>query len=651
MKRVYLVCAALLLLCVSGSVRAQDDVDLLDGLVAYWKMDETSGVRYDAHANHDLTDNNTVGYTSGIIGNAAMSVAGNNEYLNASGVFSTSLLSVSGWFTAGTSTAIFMQLLGGEDIETQLYYNASYDNVYVTLVEYDGAIECEEWAYFSVDETALSHAVLVQDRASQVIYVYWNGALESTLDYSTCGDLPDSRDYDIRFLSNSALVDEVALYDRLLNSDEIDTLYNAGDGLSYDEFGMYRSSGTSYNGVISYWSLDEGTGTRYDSQGTNHLTPTGSPGNTAGRVGSAVDLTGTEYLSLASGNIVTGSESFSILGWFATDEECATAGDCTAMAVWGPAFDDREWRLSYYANSIYANVQTSSGIVPLYIQATPGNWHAVGLIYNAAAETCALRVDSHTTQAACTGANFGTDTPLYIGYDGTDKLIGVVDEVVMFDRAITETTWATFHNGGFGAGYYDLVQQSVYYAYLPMVKRNSSIAGADTCDGVTCPDGQHCLDGTCVNDTDIEGIIEIDYESASWQQWAEIFDDLFSPVLKQIEELRVAIETMNADACGNISETDAFVPSGDDLEFGEDQTTLEVVYNLGLALGKPVAYVRVLRSYDILGLNYMTITISYFVVVFLFFGFITAYVIGMRLIRGALDLLKWIYEWIPAKST
>jgi hypothetical protein len=58
---------------------------LLTDLEAYWKLDETSGTRFDSTANNnDLTDNNTVGNTTGKIGNAASFVAANNERLSLS---------------------------------------------------------------------------------------------------------------------------------------------------------------------------------------------------------------------------------------------------------------------------------------------------------------------------------------------------------------------------------------------------------------------------------------------------------------------------------------------------------------------------------------------------------------------------------------
>ncbi|MBU0513002.1 MAG: hypothetical protein KJ638_15045, partial [Chloroflexi bacterium] len=43
----------------------------IDGLVAWWSLDETSGTRYDSHGGNHLSDNNTVGYSTGKQGNSA----------------------------------------------------------------------------------------------------------------------------------------------------------------------------------------------------------------------------------------------------------------------------------------------------------------------------------------------------------------------------------------------------------------------------------------------------------------------------------------------------------------------------------------------------------------------------------------------------
>jgi len=52
---------------------------LLNGLVSWWWLNETNGVREDSVGSNDLTDNNTVGYTAGKIGNAAAFVAASQQ--------------------------------------------------------------------------------------------------------------------------------------------------------------------------------------------------------------------------------------------------------------------------------------------------------------------------------------------------------------------------------------------------------------------------------------------------------------------------------------------------------------------------------------------------------------------------------------------
>jgi hypothetical protein len=84
-----------LVLVLAVSMQAQGLIDpyrfaaavntntLNNGLIAYWKMDETSGIRVDSGGNGlNLTDINSVGFTTGIITNAADFVPASTQYLN-----------------------------------------------------------------------------------------------------------------------------------------------------------------------------------------------------------------------------------------------------------------------------------------------------------------------------------------------------------------------------------------------------------------------------------------------------------------------------------------------------------------------------------------------------------------------------------------
>ena len=71
------------------------------------------------------------------------------------------------------------------------------------------------------------------------------------------------------------------------------------------------------DGLVNYWKLDEASGMRLDSHGTNHLTPTNAPVGTAGKLGTACDFAAgsAQYLSHPDPDPV-GDETFTHTLWF-----------------------------------------------------------------------------------------------------------------------------------------------------------------------------------------------------------------------------------------------------------------------------------------------------------------------------------------------
>jgi hypothetical protein len=98
---------------ISEGGAAPEPDSLLTDLVAWWSLDEASGTRVNAHnpGTHDLTDNNTVGQTTGVVGNAASFVAANNESLSCANSADLQIgdrdFSVCGWakFTSASESA------------------------------------------------------------------------------------------------------------------------------------------------------------------------------------------------------------------------------------------------------------------------------------------------------------------------------------------------------------------------------------------------------------------------------------------------------------------------------------------------------------------------------------------------------------------
>jgi len=627
------------------------DVDLLDGLVAYWPMDETAGIRYDVHGGHDLTDNNTVGYATGVIGNASYAANANSEYLSANNAVDSSTITLFGWFK-GSGSSIQVAKFTTDYGVINVTISSGYAAIYIYEV-YGDECEFEDNAIAQISPTSWRLIIFEHDRASHTSHVWIDGELVMDVDWSSCDYLPDEAENDIEMLRYyDSYADEIGIYNRALTDDERSALYNNGAGIPYSDFAQRSRSVLS--GAISYWSLDEASGTRLDGISTNNLTASGAPGSESGMIGPAASFDGTDdYLYLSSGNVITDNESFTVFSWVGIDETCETDNDCPIMSAWGTGYPSREWRINFFSGYINADVQTTSGVIPIYIQATPTDWHAVALSYNATTEYCTLFVDDESQIVACPNANMATTSQLRLASDGLGYMDGSIDEALLLDHAITQDEFNDLYANGWGITYDELERKigGDYLAFLPVIKHGNVTPSTDACSLTVCDEGEHCLDGECIPDDDIQTIIPIDYESASWREWADMIDALLAPIFEQIDTTIKAISEAQTESCGHIGPSDEFVPSSDDPQFYDGQTLLDRVYNMGLAMGKPMAYMNVLRSSGVFGLNYLTVLLGYFGAVLLVITFIAAISLTVRIIRGAAQLIKWIYEMIPFKST
>lgn len=81
-------------------------------------------------------------------------------------------------------------------------------------------------------------------------------------------------------------------------------------------------SAAAISALVSWWALDETSGTRVDSHGSNDLTDNNTVGYAAGIHGNAADFipANSENLSIASNaSLVTGDVDFCMCGWFRGD--------------------------------------------------------------------------------------------------------------------------------------------------------------------------------------------------------------------------------------------------------------------------------------------------------------------------------------------
>jgi len=224
---------------------AAADTGIKTDLVAWYDLEETTGTRVDAHSTYDLTENGTIGSTTGVVGTAADHTALNTDSLyhpDDAAFDITGDLTVAGWLdssnVSGGSTAIIGKSNGTGDQRSYLLYRSVGKLRFLvcsdgtsggnTIAESTASISANTW-YFVVGVFKANDVVeLWVDGASAVTPVAAPASLHSgtaRLELFSFNNGGVS--------TEPATLDSVAIWSRALSSAEISTLYNSGSGVSY----------------------------------------------------------------------------------------------------------------------------------------------------------------------------------------------------------------------------------------------------------------------------------------------------------------------------------------------------------------------------------------------------------------------------------
>lgn len=229
-------------------------INLTDGLISYYKLDETSGTTASDSANTNDGTVNGATWVSGKINNG-LSFDGTNDYVNIpsgdmiSDWYNTEY-SISAWIDVNDGSehhAIYGEANSGTDnpygvfrilynkIELRIRENTnSYKTI---LVVSDNTISSGfKHVVLSVNDISangLSNALKIYvDGISQNFTIQedeWSSSTTHTLNTATIGAL--RRTSHLSFFDG--LIDEVAIYDRALTSNEVEYLYNDDVGIQY----------------------------------------------------------------------------------------------------------------------------------------------------------------------------------------------------------------------------------------------------------------------------------------------------------------------------------------------------------------------------------------------------------------------------------
>ena len=216
---------------------------LTDGLVAYWKLEESGGTRDDQKGPHDLTDNNTVTQAAGKVGTAAQFTAANSEYLSIADNADLSAgdipLAIAFWVyfdnTTGNPALVSKFDMGVEnDREYVIYHEGGFrfdgrGGVTGFSIGGGGAAANGTWHF----------VVAWHDPVANTVNMEVNGGAQSFSAAHSAGINDTTARFVIGTHSGapgnflSGRIDEVGVWKKVLTAQERTDLYNAGQGNTY----------------------------------------------------------------------------------------------------------------------------------------------------------------------------------------------------------------------------------------------------------------------------------------------------------------------------------------------------------------------------------------------------------------------------------
>jgi Concanavalin A-like lectin/glucanases superfamily len=223
--------------------------------------------------------------------------------------------------------------------------------------------------------------------------------------------------------------------------------------------------------LISYWELEEASGTRNDSHSTNHLTDNNTVTQVTGKVGNAAQFTApnTEYLSIVdNASLSTEDIDFTIAAWVFLDSIADNRGIAGKIGPSGTA----EWYLQYKTsptNRFEFYVYTSDAGSSNFIQAntlgavSTGQWYFIIAWHDTAVDKIFISVNNgaadenpRTITISDTASDFAIGIQQFTGGPYA-PFYGRIDQVGFWKRILTASERTSLYNGGNGLSYAALV--------------------------------------------------------------------------------------------------------------------------------------------------------------------------------------------------
>lgn len=224
------------------------------------------------------------------------------------------------------------------------------------------------------------------------------------------------------------------------------------------------------HGMVSWWGLNEGAGTRYDERKANHLTDNNTVGVAAGYVNQTAShfaSASSEYLSHAdSASLSLATGDWTIAGWFRPQ---GLGADWAVVSKYTTTGNDRGYLLGYQNSVNRFRLVVSPDGTSGTTQATannfgdPNNGDWVFLLaYHDAGSVIGIQVDNGTADETSyvTGSIYDTAavfTLSGINVNTTFKFNGTMEQVAIWSRLLTPHEKFWLYNQGGGRRYWEVV--------------------------------------------------------------------------------------------------------------------------------------------------------------------------------------------------
>lgn len=210
--------------------------------------------------------------------------------------------------------------------------------------------------------------------------------------------------------------------------------------------------------LISYWKLEEASGNRADSHGSNTLTDNNTVTQATGKIGNAGQFTSasSEYLnSTDNASLSTGDIDFTFATWVYLD----TKGANRRILAKTNNVASSEYILTYRSATDRFDFTIADGA----IQADANNlgspsattWYFIVCWHDSVANTLNIQVNNGTADSSATGGTAPSDTAFdfQIGRTAGEYMNGRIDDTAFWKRTLTAAEKTQLYNSGNGYSY------------------------------------------------------------------------------------------------------------------------------------------------------------------------------------------------------